>query len=285
MTACNRAPAIENAARYIEGALSRPEAEQFEDHYWNCPACLAYLQALEAVGDELAREPVPQVAPAKRKPAFAWPVLVWGLGWAAAVAVLAVVGVRMFAPLPAPTSQAKAAHGIPTQGGSAAAPVHSSPASATAAQLADLALPSFAATNLRGASGEPHFQQGMEAYGRGDCPGALAALEKVPSGDSEERKAEFYSALCGMHEGDLSGAEAGLRKIVDAGDSLQLESALYYLAQIDLARNDLAGAQHYLARTISLRGDLEHRARLQEQKVLALEKVSRDAGATDGGGK
>jgi hypothetical protein len=282
MTPCNRAPAIENAAQYIEGTLSQSDSERFEDHYWNCPACLAYLQALEAVGDELARKPVPQIAPAPRKRAFAWPAPAWALGAVAALAVLAVIGTRTLGPHPEKPSQAQSAPAVLPQGTPSTQTAGSSPVQHAAAQLADLALPVFATPNLRGAGLEAHFEQGMTAYARGDCQGALAALSKVPAHDKNERKAEFYSALCRLHEGDFSSAEAGLRKVVDAGESLQLESALYYLAQIDLARNDPAGAHRYLARTISLQGDLEKQARLQDQKVLALDKMSGGTLGKDG---
>jgi outer membrane PBP1 activator LpoA protein len=105
----------------------------------------------------------------------------------------------------------------------------------------------------------------------------VAALVQVPAQDKEERQAEFFSAACRMHQGELAAAGAGLRKVMDEGDSPQQESALYYLAQIALARNDPAGAHRYLLRTISLRGDLERRARLQDQKVLAVMDREREA--------
>jgi hypothetical protein len=276
MNPCNRAPAIENAAQYIEGTLSQIDAERFEDHYWNCPACLAYLQALEAVGDELAREPLSQIVPTPRKRIFDWPALAWALGALAAVAVFVVVGIRTIGPRPEKPSQAQSTSaGLPQRAPSQQI-ASSSPVRQSASELAEISLPAFAVHTLRGAEMEAHFEQGMSAYSRGDCKVALTALAKVPAQDKQEREAEFYSAACRLHEGDLAAAEAGLRKVVDGGDSLQLESALYYLAQIDLARNDPAGAHRYLVRTILLRGDLEKRARLQDEKVLALEKVGID---------
>jgi tetratricopeptide (TPR) repeat protein len=125
---------------------------------------------------------------------------------------------------------------------------------------------------------DAHFEQGMTAYAHGNCQGALSALALVAPQDKQERKAQLYSGLCQMHEGDLAAAASSLNKVVDAGDSQQLELALYYLAQIELARNNPAGANRFLARTISLQGDLEQRARLQDQKVLELEHKNRVAG-------
>ena len=278
MTQCNRAPAIKNAAGYVEGTLTVSEAEQFEDHYWNCPACLSYLQALEAVGDELAREPVPQIAPVQRKPVFAWPVLVWTLGPVAAVAVITVMSIRMLSPHPAQPLQAHTNPANSAQPSAPAQAVHSSPAQEAATQLADLSLPAFVIPNLRGASMEGHFKQGMTAYGQGNCRDALTALAQVPAEDKQERKAQLYAGLCQMQEGELAAAASSLHKVVDAGDSQQLELALYYLAQIQLDRNDPAGAHRLLERTISLQGDLEPRARLQDQKVLALVDKDRESG-------
>ncbi|MGD0737733.1 MAG: zf-HC2 domain-containing protein [Terracidiphilus sp.] len=284
MTPCNRAPAVENASRYVEGTLSQLETEQFEDHYWNCPACLAYLQALQAVSDQLAREPLPQITPVARKPVFAWPVLGWSLGAVAAAAILIVIGVQTLGPHAPRPSQATTPSS-PVQTAPSPQVAHSSPAQETPVQLADLALPPFEAVNLRGPSEEVHFEEGMKAYVRGDCKSALATLGQVPVHDKQAHAAEFYSAACQMHLGDLAAAAARFQKVAFLGDSLHQESAFYYLAQIDLARNDPAKAHWYLQRTIALQGDFERRARLQDQKVRALENTTRDTGAKDGNAK
>jgi predicted Zn-dependent protease len=109
----------------------------------------------------------------------------------------------------------------------------------------------------------PHFEAGMRAYNRQDCARALEALSRVPAADEASTAARFYSGVCLMHEGDLPGATHSLRGVADAGDSPQQEAAFYYLAQVSLAGNDAVTARRYLARTISLRGDLESRARSQ----------------------
>jgi len=49
-----------------------------------------------------------------------------------------------------------------------------------------------------------------------------------------------------MHQGDLDGAAKSLRGVSGAGDSPEQEAALYYQAQIWLARNDAASAQKFL---------------------------------------
>jgi hypothetical protein len=95
-------------------------------------------------------------------------------------------------------------------------------------------------------------------------------LAQVPAENSEARAAEFYSGACQMRLGDFATASGLLRKVADAGDSPQQEAALYDLAQIALAGNDPVTAHAYLLRTISLRGDLEGRAREQDGRITEL---------------
>jgi hypothetical protein len=278
MTTCIGTPAEENALAYIEGTLPEIEAERFEEHYFECPVCLAYLQAIQAVGQELAHEPAVRLEPVRRKPALAWPALVWALGAAAALLVIGVAGIRFFAPHPAQPSQAQLAPATPAQTAPAPKSTRPLPAQQTAMELADLALPAFEAPNLRGAGVEANFEEGMSAYGRGDCQAALSALARVSPQDLAARQAQFFSAACRMHKGDLAAAAAGLHKIADEGDSPEQESVLYYLAQIALARNDPATAHRLLLHSIALKGDLERRARVEDQKVLALINRDREAG-------
>jgi len=70
-----------------------------------------------------------------------------------------------------------------------------------------------------------------------------------------------------MKDSNLPAATKTLRSVADAGDSPQQEAALYYLAQVALAGNDATTARHFLARTISLHGDFEGRARAQLSQI------------------
>jgi hypothetical protein len=103
----------------------------------------------------------------------------------------------------------------------------------------------------------------MKAYTSQNCPGAVESLAQVPTQDDDSLAAQFYTGVCQMREGDLTGATSSLRHVESAGDSPQQEAALYYLAQIALACNDETTARHYLASTISLRGDFLTRARAE----------------------
>lgn len=61
----------------------------------------------------------------------------------------------------------------------------------------------------------------------------------------------------------MSSATGTLHAVAGAGDSPQQEAALYYLAQLALAREDGPAARKYLKQTIALRGDFEKRARAE----------------------
>jgi len=146
-------------------------------------------------------------------------------------------------------------------------PATSAPSSV--AQLADLTLPPFRASNLREESEDANFVSGMKAYSTGDCHSALRALTRVSSSSSAARAAQLYSGVCQMHLGDLPAATATLQRVAVAGDSPQQEAACYYLAQVALARNDLALARQYLDRTVALHGNFEQRARSQSAALAA----------------
>jgi hypothetical protein len=257
MTNCTGAPADQYLEDYLQGTLPEGEAVTFEEHYFECPVCLAHLEALQAVQRQLRSQP--QLA--SRKP-IPWPVRFTMIAAIAATLIAVVFTVYSkrqqmqpaVATLPAPTVQ---------QPGPTAPPKPPSLTTRTVSQLADLALPAFRLPNLRGQSGNSFFEAGMRAYASQDCPPALKALSQVPAEDEASTAAHFYSGACLMHEGDFSAASRSLRGVADAGDSPQQEAAFYYLAQIALAGNDAAAARRYLARTIALRGDLESRARSQ----------------------
>jgi hypothetical protein len=270
MTICTGAPAKHNALQYVEGTLSESEVERFEEHFFDCPVCLAHLQAIQALGRELARQPVVPLREPKPKIRLGWPAWFWTAGAVAALLLASVLAYRSFESRPAqPTvsqSQPKSApqpESAAPSAGSSTAPVHLS-------ELADLTLPAFIALSLRGESLDARFAAGMKEYANGNCRGAIAALSRVPAESAEKRAAEFYSGACQMRLGDFASATGVLRKVADAGDSPQQEAALYYLAQIALASNDPATTHAYLLRTISLHGDLEGRARDQDRRMAEL---------------
>jgi hypothetical protein len=264
MTNCNGTLADRCLERYIQGNLPEREAREFEEHFFDCPECLAQVQAMEAVTAGLARHPV-KIA----KAPIPWPTRAGALVAIAAMLLVGILSYRSFQPKAAQPAVAVSPKPSPISPQPPSSTQPSSPLSASNAlsQLADLTLPAFHAPSLRGQSENLHFESGMKAYSAHDCQGAEKALSQVPAQDDEALAAQFYTGACQMHGGELAAAQATLRKVDAAGDSPEQEAALYYLAQIALAREDSTAARHYLARTISLHGDFEQRARLELNKV------------------
>jgi hypothetical protein len=258
MTNCNGTLADRCLERYIQGNLPEHEAREFEEHFFDCPDCLAQVEAIEAVTAEFARHPL-KIA----KAPIPWPVRAGGIVAIAATLLIGILSYRTFQPKPAQPAVAVSPKPAPVS------PQPSTPFQAVSAlsQLADLTLPAFRAPSLRGESENLHFEDGMKAFSADDCHGAEKALSQVPAQDQEALAAQFYTGVCQMHSGELAAAQSTLRKVDTAGDSPEQEAALYYLAQVALAREDSTVARHYLARTISLHGDFEQRARLELNKV------------------
>ena len=155
--------------------------------------------------------------------------------------------------------------------GSGAAQKTKTPTSANAAvsQIADLTLPTFEASSLRGDGEDANYSMGMKAYASGNCTTAVDRLARVPAKSADALTAQFYSGVCQMKLSQLDAASATLGKVAGKGDSPQQEAALYYLAQIALLRTDSDGARKNLDTVISLHGDFEQRATGELKKLSA----------------
>jgi len=251
MTQCTGAPADQWLEEYVAGTLPEAEALSFEEHYFACPVCLAQVEALEAAAGQVRDEPVDLPAAPGRLPVrspIRWPVFAGAL---AATIVAAFLGFRIW--------QQGAA---PAQGSSQSQPAMPQRA-ADLAQMADLALPPFRATTVRGESKKGRFDVGMQAYAAGNCPAAIDALARVPAASERATVAQFYAAACRMKLADYAGAAQGFEAIARAGDSAFQEAAMYYLAQTELARNDAGSARSELEQVVALDGDFALRARRQ----------------------
>jgi len=256
MSNCTGAPAEQLAEQYVAGTLPELEAQAFEEHYFDCPVCLAQLQALQVVARQMRRNPAK--VPARVIP---WPQVAAAIGAIAALLLIAVMGYRNF----------KHRADVAKNPGSNPSSVQKTepPSSSAIAQLADLTLPPFAGSSLRGAAEDTKYQAGMKAYVSGDCAAAVGDLERVPTQSADALAAQFYSGVCQMKLNQLAAAAATLDRVVDKGDSPQQEAALYYLAQIALLRGDSAGASQNLEKVISLHGDFEQRAADEMKKLSA----------------
>jgi len=269
MTHCTGAPAELLLERYIQGTLPDSEAQQFEEHYFDCPVCLAQVEAMQAVRSHLAQIPVDQIQagnpPAKtRARLIPWPKVAAALAALAASLLIVFLGENVLLPriLPPNVTIRTGPQSPPTS-----QPQLTKPSSVV--QLADLNLPPFRATDLRGESENASFTSGMKAYLVGDCTAALSALSRVPASTSNGLAAQFYFGVCQMHLNKLPEATATLERVASTGDSPQQEAAFYYIAQIALARNDAPSARQALNRTVALHGDFEQRARRQSATLAA----------------
>ncbi|MGD0941737.1 MAG: tetratricopeptide repeat protein [Terracidiphilus sp.] len=270
MTNCIGTFAERYAVPYIEGTLPEFEVERFEEHYFDCPVCLAHLQAIQAVSQELARQPVTVPAQPHRKMPLTWTRAMWTAGAAAALLLVSFLSYKGLESKPGRStdlqSQQKSLPQEAPHAQQSATPV----VPLRVSQLADFASPAFVASSLRGENPDAGFEAGMKEYSAGDYRRALTILSKVPAESAEARAARFYSGVCQMRLGNYASASELLRNVADAGDSPQQEAALYELAQIALAENDPVAAHAYLNRTISLRGDFEQRAREQGRRIAKL---------------
>jgi hypothetical protein len=259
MTPCTGTPAEQYLERYIQGDLPEFEAQRFEEHYFGCSVCLAQLEALQTVALKLGSQPR---AAAVR--VISWPIRAAAFGAIAALLVLGFIGVRAIR-RPAPPAIAITKPAVAPNG---SRPSSQQPlVSAAISHLADLSLPAFEAPHLRGQDGDANFDAGMKAYSAHDCGRAVELLSRVETQSDDAVAAKFYTGVCEMDEGKLAAASASLGKVAGARDSAQQEAAIYYLAQIALAREDATTARHYLARTIALHGDFEQRARAELKRI------------------
>ena len=58
MTNCSGKQADDFLESYLAGTLPEAESQRFEEHYFDCPDCLAQVEALQAVAQQLRNRPV-----------------------------------------------------------------------------------------------------------------------------------------------------------------------------------------------------------------------------------
>lgn len=255
MSRCAGEPAEQMAEQYIAGTLPDPEAQAFEEHYFDCPVCLAQLQALQAVAGQMRRNPVKIPGRVIR-----WPAVAGTIGAIAALLLMTVIGYREMVHRP----------GVAAGPGKTATPsMEKTASSAAVTQIADLTLPPFAASSLRGEAEDTHYAAGMKAYTSGDCAAAANQLAQVSARSGDALSARFYSGVCQLKLNQLDAASTTLGRVAGKGDSPEQEAALYYLAQIALLHDDSAGAREQLEKVISLHGDFEQRAASELRRLSA----------------
>jgi TolA-binding protein len=261
MTICTGQPAAKHLEAYIQGTLPERQAREFETHFADCEICLGQVEALQAVTLRLGAQPRRPL-----RPPIPWPIRVGALAAIAAAMILCYIGLQTRRELPH-TAVVSGAPPTASHDGAVSPAKTLATSTMAAGQLADLTMPVFRESNLRGQTGDDSFKKGMKAYSAHDCTSARKSLTQVAPGDEDALAARFFLGVCQMHDGDFSDARGSLRNVANAGDSPQQEAALYYLAQIALASNEVDMAGGYLRRTIQLRGDFESRATAELAKI------------------
>lgn len=251
MTQCMGAPSEQWLEPYLAGTLEDAQAQAFEEHYFDCPVCLAQVQAMQAVAQQLRLNPVS--LPARK--ILAWPVHWRTLAAAAALLAAVWVGYRW------ENSKPPSSNNVAKQVQHPASPAE--PAKPDLTEIADLSLPPYRASSLRGDEEDAHFRTGMKAYASGDCSKALPRLAQVPARSPDTLAARFYEGACQMQLKQWDQAVAALQGVASKGESPQQEGAMYMLAQIALARGDLDSARRQLEQITTLHGDFEQRAQRQ----------------------
>jgi hypothetical protein len=238
------------AERYVLCALSEPERDAFEQHYYTCSRCFEEVQVLQAL-----RKPAPR---ARRNPAgrrFLW------LGAVAAAVALAVIGTgsRMW--------RGAAPKGVAMREGA------SSARERTLQLLARVEPPPYTATTLRGSedTSDRRFRAAMARYTQGDYAAAANGLKEMLTGAADGAGPRFYLGVCDLLTGQMDDAVTQFRRVETFGETPYLEPGRFYLAKALLAKRDLAEAQRALVLTTELAGDKEAEARRLLEQVRALQ--------------
>src|SRR5579859_785187 len=179
---CHEIETLELAEKYVTGQLGDAEQQSYEEHYFQCSACLEQLQLLQSMHAELENmQPRASVEPVQRR-RFNW--LAFGL---AAAAVLVAVGVTWAvrsrsAATPAPvTTQVQA-------------PADHTPALEL---LARVDPPGYTAPTLRGTpAGSGQFREGMALYRVGNYEAAIPVLTSAAAADPKSPDPQFFLGIC-----------------------------------------------------------------------------------------
>jgi hypothetical protein len=221
--------------RYLRGELSDEESQHFEEHYFSCDDCWERLRDLSVTRLELA-EPRWAVADGEA----VRPGWMGGWTWAlAAVLALLAVGVAFWLK----DSTPGASEGRWTE-------------------LAAVEPAPYQPQSLRGPDVEANaFEEAMVPYQRGDYGVAAERLTVVVGIEPQNAAASFYLGVSYLLSGRPREAVESLTRVVDAGESRFLESALWYRAKAWLRQGDVAAAREDFENLASRDGALEAEAR------------------------
>lgn len=234
---CEEVERDELAERYVFGQLDERQQEAFEDHYFDCAACLAQVRAIQDAREALT-------AQEGGTPRHRWPRVAAVLATAAAVILAVRVGQEVWRPSDTPPSSSSSAPRADV--------VLPAPPPRTR-----IVLPPYTPPRLRavGSEAQRAFQEAMVSYAAGNCTGALPGLQRAASLDASLLQARFYLAACELDDARTNDAIGNLSRVIAAGESPYLEDARFLLAQARIEQGDVEGARQELRRVIALRGE------------------------------
>jgi tetratricopeptide (TPR) repeat protein len=239
---CREAEERDLAEAYVAGRLDAAERESFEQHYFECDACLARVEACILLRRGLSERPVGGGRIMRGLSAARWPL-------ATAAVALLTVGAWWVLRTSAPAPDGRT-------------PVGVSPTPETASPLAELGRfdpPTYRATTWRGGSTQAQrsLETGMRRYAAHDYRGAVAGLRRAAALSPAAAETQFYLGVSLLLTRDVDSGIASLERASALGDTPYLESTLFYLAKGYLLKGDRPRAEQSLGRMVALGGDLE----------------------------
>ena len=243
---CEEVERDEVAEQYVAGRLSEDDRARFEDHYFDCTACLERVRIIEQARAELSAPEPPMVWRNWRRA---------GVGLAAA-AVLALA-VRAGYDRWIDSDDASPVAGRPPDVIGPSPNASTPPAPIVQPSLGKIELPPYNAPRVRTAPTDAQraFRDAMVFYSAGNCDAALSGLRRALALDDSLLPARFYLGVCELERGRPLAAAPALEQVIAAGESPYLEDALFFLAQARIREGNLTAARAGLERVVSLRGN------------------------------
>lgn len=229
------------AVRYVSGDLDEREQARFEDHYFECAACLATVQALQAGMRVLPGRRSVSASAVRRIRAPAW-AMAAGVAALAVSALVTLRSTRMAAPPP-----------------SSYAGATPSPAVDPYAELAWVEPPPYVPLVMRGRkpANDP-LAAAMQKYTSRDFAAAAAGLREAIAAGSATDEARFYLGVSELLAGRADVAAEELRSVAAAASEPALATeARFYRSKALLAQRRVAEARAELQMLAVARG---HRA-------------------------
>jgi len=242
---CEEVERDEVAEQYVAGRLSEDDQARFEDHYFDCTACLERVRIIEQARADLSLQEHPMVWRNWRRAGA-------GLAAAAVLALAVRAGYdRWIANDASPVAERPPDVIAPSPSPS------TPPAPIVQPSLGKIELPPYNAPRMRTAPTDAQraFRDAMVFYAAGNCDATLSGLRRALALDDSLLAARFYLGVCELERGRPLAAAPALEQVIAAGESPYLEDALFFLADARIGEGNLTAARAGLERVVSLRGN------------------------------